>query len=202
MRTVDHIILARLIQDRYMKNIPKKFRRAFYFGCIEPDYNPFSYLHGFFRNFNLYGHNFNNVQYFIKSLFIRLNNSEKRNCLFFFRLGLLIHYVTDSFTHAHSSVFSGSLKEHQMYEQRLHLLFKRLAENHLIYFSENLLPCGDIGYVSRLYKIYIKSDVSVLNDLKFILSLSSSIMKNFDVFFREFNIINNNTLPISETSAS
>lgn len=179
MRTVDHKMLALLIEEKYMKNIPRRYKNAFYFGCIEPDYNPFSYLHGFFKAFNFYGHNFSNVRFFIGRLFERLNKKTKPDILFFFRLGLLMHYVTDAFTHAHTSAFSGNLIEHRSYEQKLHLAFKEFAEKNLSGFSGRYLPCNDINSLSRFHDAYIKSEISVLNDMDFIISLTGSIMNSF-----------------------
>jgi len=118
MRTVDHKTLAYIIINHYMANVPDKYCYAFYIGCIEPDYNPFSYFHGFLNSYTLYGHNFQNVKGFLEKVFEKLNYSKKHKMIFFYRLGLLVHYVTDAFTHAHTAQFSGSLRKHAVYEQQ------------------------------------------------------------------------------------
>ncbi|MBE6845836.1 MAG: hypothetical protein E7508_09070 [Ruminococcus sp.] len=184
MRTVDHKALARLIIQQYMQNIPQNYCNAFYIGCLEPDYNPFSYFHGFFNSFTLYGHNFHNAKKFLERLFKKLNNEKKYKTMYFFRLGLLIHYITDAFTHAHSIQFSGTLKEHKAYEQQLHIVFKKIIDSSTLQLSNNLLPCNNINELSRLHELYIKEEISVFNDLAFIITLIGSIMEGF---YPDFN---------------
>lgn len=179
MRTVDHKLLAHLIIEHYMPNIPEKYCRAFYFGCIEPDYNPFSYFHGFLKSYTLYGHNFCNVRNFLEKVFEKLNCAKKHNQIFFYRLGLLIHYITDAFTHAHTAQFSGSLRQHNEYEEQLHRTFEKMVYTKTLRLSNDLLPCTDIQEVSRFHEIYSKERISVYNDLVFIFTLVSSIMENF-----------------------
>ncbi len=192
MRTVDHKLLAKLIIKKYMKDIPDKYKKAFYLGCIEPDYNPLSYFHGFFRAFNLYGHNFSNVRYFLDKLIKKLNNDKKYSLYFFYRLGILTHYVTDAFTHAHTVSFSGTLTEHRRYEQKLHIALNKLSENSSINFTSKLLSFNNIKELSKLHNIYINSDISVFNDITFIFSLIGSIMDNFlpMIQTKKFNINN------------
>lgn len=179
MRTVDHKILAKLIIHQYMHNIPEKYCKAFYIGCIEPDYNPFSYFHGFLNSYTLYGHNFSNVKKFIEKIFDRLNRTTKYKHMFFYHLGLLIHYITDAFTHAHTARFSGTLRQHSQYEQQLHLTFEKMVYSKMLQLSTDLIPCNDIDDVSRLHDLYSKEKISVYNDLVFIFQLVSSIMNNF-----------------------
>ncbi|MBQ8434474.1 MAG: zinc dependent phospholipase C family protein [Oscillospiraceae bacterium] len=184
MRTVDHKVLANLIIKQYMHNIPQKYCNAFYIGCIEPDYNPFSYFHGFLNSYTLYGHNFCNAKKFLERLFKKLNNNRKYKTIYFFHLGLLIHYITDAFTHAHSIQFSGTLKEHKAYEQQLHIAFTNNIKQHALRLSGDFLPCNDINELSRLHELYIKEDISVFNDLIFIFTLIGSIMEGF---YPQFN---------------
>lgn len=193
MRTVDHKTLAYIIINHYMTDVPEKYCNAFYIGCIEPDYNPFSYFHGFLKSYTLYGHNFHNVKGFLEKVFERLNCSKKHKRLFFYRLGLLVHYVTDAFTHAHTAQFSGTLREHAVYEQQLHLTFEKLIDGNTLQFSSNLLPCRGMDEVSRIHKIYSKKKISVYNDLIFIFSIIGSIMENF-----RKSINYNNKLNVSE----
>lgn len=189
MRTVDHKTLAVLIINHYMQNVPEKYCRAFYIGCIEPDYNPFSYFHGFLNSYSLYGHNFSNVKNFLEGLFRRLDNSKKHKRIFYFRLGLLIHYITDAFTHSHTAQFSGNLHKHSRYEQQLHLTFEKIVFSDNFRLPGNLLPCSNIDEVSRLHEIYSNENISVYNDLVFIFSLVSSIMENFHLKFIGHNAL-------------
>lgn len=179
MRTIDHKTLAKLIIKQYMQDTPEKFTKAFYIGCIEPDYNPFSYFHGFLKSYSLYGHNFCNVKFFLDRLFNRLNKTHKHNIIYFFRLGLIVHYITDAFTHAHTAEFSGTLREHKEYEQLLHITFENVINSGTFKLSGSLLPCGSVNEISRLHDIYSNENISVYNDLVFIFSIISSIMEHF-----------------------
>lgn len=196
MRTVDHKILAGILISRYMQNTPKRYKNAFFLGCIEPDYNPFSYFHGFLNSHTLYGHNFSNVKNYLEKLFGRLNNSSKHKQLFYFRLGLLIHYITDAFTHAHTSQFSGNLHQHNFYEQKLHLTFEKMITQSGFRLPARLLPCDSISEVNRLHNLYSKEGISVYNDLIFIFSLTGSIMEHFT------NNLSNNVFTIQTQNNS
>ena len=178
MRTVDHKILARLIINRYMSNISDKFKKTFYIGCVEPDYNLLSFFHGFFKHRNLYGHNFCNVQPFIEKLLKRLIKSKRQKTFFYFHLGLLIHYITDAFTFAHTSSFNGSLREHSEYEENLHQTFLKLIYGNKIKFNGDFLPVSNITELSRIHNMYTKGEFSVYNDIVFIITLTGCIMDN------------------------
>jgi len=104
MNTKDHYILAKEIAGSF-KNFGGKIRRILFIaGCVAPDINVFTYIKG---------HMFNDRRQFLS----RILNSEK---ISFYNIGVLIHYISDSFTFPHNSDFRGNMSQHRSYENKLH----------------------------------------------------------------------------------
>lgn len=98
-------------------------RRFFLWGCICPDYIPFTYLRGFRQSRAMLGHNARYSLSHIQKSIRRLQTngvSRFRDC---YRLGTLMHYLADSFTYPHTDGFCGDLHAHRVYETDLHGLF-------------------------------------------------------------------------------
>jgi hypothetical protein len=98
-------------------------RRFFLLGCIGPDYLPLTYLRGFRKSHGMLGHNADYSGNAIQKKVIKLEKrglTRWRDCL---RLGTLMHYLADSFTHPHNTCFSGDMRAHRRYEQQLHEIF-------------------------------------------------------------------------------
>ncbi len=95
-------------------------RRFFLWGCIFPDFIPFTYLRGFRQSRAMLGHNarysFSHIQRSIQKLEAR----TKLRIRDFYRLGTLMHYLADSFTYPHTDAFCGDLQAHRAYERDLH----------------------------------------------------------------------------------
>lgn len=77
------------------------------------------------RKWRCNGHDLPVIDKKIARLFHKLTlfPGQKRGMLFFFRLGVLIHYLTDAFTFAHNPTFGGDLSDHVEYEDRFHDYF-------------------------------------------------------------------------------
>ena len=103
-------------------------RRFVLWGCIFPDYIPFTYLRGFWQSRAMLGHNarysFLHIQRSIQKLEVR-GNLRSRD---FYRLGTLMHYLADSFTYPHTDAFCGDLQAHRAYERALHGEFPRYLQ--------------------------------------------------------------------------
>ena len=134
-------------------------RSAFRLGCVEPDLNFFTHIarssprvssRAAFpaplsedsdpasaspasdtaaKKWGCNGHDVPVIERKITRLLGKLLSGKRRGTLFFFRLGVLIHYLTDAFTFAHNTSFDGTLADHVEYENRFHLYFvNRLPE--------------------------------------------------------------------------
>ena len=69
MQTKDHRILAEFLIAETKIDIPYLCKKAFILGSIEPDINPFTYLHGLTCGVRFHGHNYENVLSAMKKLF-------------------------------------------------------------------------------------------------------------------------------------
>lgn len=187
MRNIDHRKLAKIITDHYMKDFTKRYKNAFYLGCVQPDFVISSYFHGFLKHYTMKGHNFTHSCYLVNRLLKKLKNNYKNKTRYFYRMGIIIHYVTDAFTHTHTCKFKGDIRDHRRYEQRLHIVFEKMSENNAIIFpdykfsDENSLVNSNEIY--KIYRRYLKSGVSVYNDLYYIFYIVSMIMNNY-IFYK------------------
>ncbi|MBR2019376.1 MAG: zinc dependent phospholipase C family protein [Clostridia bacterium] len=100
-------------------------RRFFVWGCICPDYVPFTYLRGFRQSHAMLGHHARYSGAYIQKMIQRLQRrgvKKRRDC---FALGKLMHYLADSFTFPHTNGFTGTMREHRRYEKELHERFEK-----------------------------------------------------------------------------
>lgn len=90
----------------------RRHRKAFLLGCIEPDFNIFSYLRGMRRYKKFHGHNAENSFMFLMHCADVFDENAPRSAWDYFRLGTAIHYIADAFTASHNGFWTGSLLEH------------------------------------------------------------------------------------------
>ncbi len=128
MRGKSHRCLGQYLVQHYMNEIPEGYKKAFLFGCIEPDRNPATYLKGSLRHQWLRGHNYLNARRFMRHISWRLERKDKLNLYDYYTLGKLIHYTTDAFTYAHNDSFTTDLQDHRVYEAALQEHFLRYME--------------------------------------------------------------------------
>lgn len=138
MKRQSHRRLGEYLAREYMAHCPKRYIRAFLFGCIEPDQNPATYLKGSIRYQWLRGHNYLNAKRYLLRLSKRLECRGQYNLLDYYAIGKLIHYLADAFTSAHNDTFPSSLELHKAYEATLQHHF-------LDYLSRNPIPSRGCG---------------------------------------------------------
>ena len=153
------------------------YRLFFLVGCVEPDYNPLTYLRGSIRKKPLHGHNVENVLPHIQACMNRLERSKKRTALWYFSLGTLIHYIADCFTFAHNPTFPGNLRTHRAYELSLHAEFpSRLSQ----YLSEmvRVRPDSPWKLFSRRHNSYARSAGNMETDCYYIVKTCQDILES------------------------
>lgn len=69
MKTADHLLLGQYLVERCGTPHLRCHRRAFLLGCVEPDYNVFSYLRGMRYYEKFRGHNAENSSAFLSHCF-------------------------------------------------------------------------------------------------------------------------------------
>ena len=114
MRTEDHLVYARRMVDHLKISRPK--RLAFKLGCIMPDYNKFTYLGHHVRDFSQ-GHSYRARK---REIAVFFHRPYRGTLIWWYRAGLRIHYLGDSFSRPHQPEFNYKSKPHVSYEWELH----------------------------------------------------------------------------------
>ena len=128
MKTKDHRLLGEFLLKNTSLFPGKKERTFFLFGCVEPDYNPFTYLLGFFIH-PFRGHHVENSARYLGWLESISRKRGLKRPFDWFIAGVALHYLADAFTFAHNPAFTGNLSRHKEYESELSQVFlKYLAD--------------------------------------------------------------------------
>ncbi len=120
MISKDHEAVGEYLLSKMSLEMSENEKRAFLFGNIEPDLNPFTYLRGSIRNQTFRGHNYENSHAYIRLLIYQVEHRRVNGIMHYYLLGKLMHYIADAFTHPHNRAFKGTLREHCQYERVLH----------------------------------------------------------------------------------
>lgn len=170
MKTETHFKLAIRLCDQSFPSATVSQKAAFINGSIMPDINPFSYLRGF-KTHPFFGHDWQNAKGFILSSAQKLAAGK----LGFYGLGVFIHYLCDAFTHPHNDGFHGSLREHTLYEKRLHTCILQGGNR----FDTEILNCTLPDFILRSHRLYEQATASLLTDARFILSAVGQVSAVF-----------------------
>ncbi len=151
---------------------------AFRFGSVEPDINVSTYLKGTFSGRKFSGHMYPNIIPRMEKLQRKLVEAERYGILYHYRLGKLIHYISDAFTFPHNVTFPGSLGEHMLYEDDLEIaLLKRLGEKNLRHYP--LIYTNALSFVKRLHDEYLTFEGNVEKDTDYIIRCTLSVTYAF-----------------------
>ena len=182
MQSKDHYILGTFLLEKFGENISPLKRKAFLFGCIEPDLNPFTYMRGSLKNDFMRGHNAENVKKHTHRIIEKLRKSGIRTAKHWFELGTALHYAADGFTFPHNSFFSGTLKEHVKYESLFHPIFEQ-------YLQTSPAPNAETDTdIEKLHGLYVCDKRSFLTDCKYITKATVGLcreLSNADIFSKE-----------------
>ncbi|MGE4277849.1 MAG: zinc dependent phospholipase C family protein [Lawsonibacter sp.] len=176
METKSHVLLAKYL----LKQIPDFdsaiYQKVFILGCIEPDFNMFSYLKGSLKCQRFRGHNYNSSSNYTAHILEKLQGKRYWGLREYYRLGKLMHYLSDAFTYPHNDNFSGTLWEHRVYEARLHPCFaaclKQCSKENTKDYPEDVR-----GYIGEFHRQYTRASGDVNNDAKFITQATSRVMR-------------------------
>lgn len=173
MKTDSHRFLGQFLLRRWGSPGPGK-RAAFLWGCVEPDRNYATYLRGFLRTGRPGGHGYDSRCPWLVRRLTRLEKRRQLRLVDWFYLGQTLHYVADSFTHAHTPRFQGSLADHRAYEEHLRgLLHRRIEE--LSQGEMRQLPLA--WMVCDAYVRYMGMEPSPEADLKVLVPLCCAIYR-------------------------
>lgn len=152
----------------------RRYKKLFLWGCIEPDYNYLTYLKGSLKVQPFRGHHYPNGQRRILRLVSRLRRNCRRSALYFYRLGKLMHYVSDAFTYTHNPEFGGRVRGHHCYEKNLASCFENQTIGTAI-----ALPKGKPDSAEKIildaHRQYTEAAAGPFTDLDYILKVTASV---------------------------
>ena len=123
MKKRSHKLLGIYLAERYMDDATKACRKAFVFGCVEPDYNYASYLKGWGTGNRVKGHNYECACHYIRKNARYLSEKHTWNLWDYYQFGRMLHYLADAFTFPHNSHYEGTLADHVRYELEMQPIF-------------------------------------------------------------------------------
>lgn len=173
MQTRDHKALATFLIENSRYNIRRLCAKAFISGNFAPDYNPFKYIYGAIKKPRFGVHNDENTRSYIYCELRILNKKRRLTPYDFFRFGVIMHLLADSFTYPHTKAFSGTIGEHRVYEKLLHTEFRK-------YLTENVC-CGArcvrniTGEVKKQREIYAAAPPSLSLDCRSIMRVCKTV---------------------------
>ena len=160
MRTEDHLDYARRMVDG-LKISPWQ-KRAFKLGCIIPDYNKFTYMGHHLSDWSL-GHSYHVRKREIVEFF---SKPYTGSLLWWYRAGLRIHYLGDSFSRPHNPEFGYRSRPHVAYEWKLHDLMQQVLEERRFRAAK---VRGDLrSWLERRHRHYMKATEGIRQDSYFI----------------------------------
>lgn len=125
MQFNDHKALAMYLINHGNGKILLKHKHAFVLGSVMPDADLFMYVKGFLTGRPLQMHYTVNLYSVIQRKIEKLAGKCKFTWLDYYRLGVLTHFLADTFTYPHNEVFRGNIIEHAVYEGKvLHPAFQ------------------------------------------------------------------------------
>lgn len=194
MKKVDHELFGRHLIDVMGDRFDEKYTPKFLMGCTAPDRNPFTYMRGSVKCKMFKGHNFRNTRGVIRRNIKLLAGKSNWGGSEYYRMGKMIHYITDAFTFPHNEEFIGSIKRHVQYEVKLHqYLFSSIGRKTLLDRSiENKVgkEFDLYQYYLQKHRQYIEAFKGFENDVTYMKEVTINIMsKLFE--YQEFRFYNN-----------
>ena len=177
MKMKSHVLLAGYLLNYIPARDSVIRQKIFTLGCIEPDFNIFSYMKGFMRCHKLRGHNYGSSNSCISHMLKKLQDKKKWTLRDHYRLGKLMHYLADAFTYPHNHGFTGTLWEHRIYETRLHLYFESDLKQ---YGGENVKDDVENTqeFIADFHSQYLRSAGNFNNDAEFIIQVTNQVMRS------------------------
>ena len=168
MRKKSHISLARFLVRKAGDDVLRRRWKAFYVGSLLPDCRP-----SFLTVRHEYEETFDLVERKIRSLTEDAGRRPEDSMRYMIDLGQIFHYIADYFTFPHNSNYSGSLKDHCIYETylkfRLRSYIRERAWVLCAEEGEQLYSVEDIlDYIRRNHREYMKEFRSVEEDCEYI----------------------------------
>lgn len=174
MKTLSHRILGEYLAKNYLPHIPKRYEKAFIFGCTQPDRNPTTYLKGSIRCHPLRGHHWISSKKYMQRIARRLENKNRFHLFDFYTLGKLIHYTADAFTASHNEQFPMNLTTHRSYEHALQDRFLSYIRQHRV--SARMESGNVMDTIQHYHQSYRKATDLMTADCHYSVLVSSLVV--------------------------
>ena len=176
MRRDSHRQLGQFLADKCLEGRSRLCVSAFKFGCIEPDINPATYIKGSRKIQRLRGHNFRNAESYMRRSAEKLEEKGVRGVLSHYRMGKLVHYITDGFTFAHNDDFPGTLKEHSRYEHGLNSYFLEYLRTREHDQRPDMFPLPAFSLIQRRHREYSLRPSDMAKDAEYAVSTALQVV--------------------------
>lgn len=171
METKDHLLLAAALAKELQLSGGK--RMAFIFGNLEPDINPLSYLSPSCRK-KFDGHSYQCRRGFIEKI---LKGASCKSCVDWYRAGVAVHYIADSFTRPHNESFNYRWKDHVAYEHRLH----QKIQGQMKELKKLNYEVGDLtvpGWYEEQHGRYLQGSRGCAEDCEYIIQMTAKFCEH------------------------
>ena len=171
MKKTSHLLMGRLLLEYAEKHFGVTLNeRRFLLGNVLPDYLP-----SFLSRPHFLKYSTDHVKKLTQKLVLRIPlayESRKRRAKYVLRLGMLCHFYTDFFCHAHSPRFHAGPAKHTMYESALAQYFREnyesLRELTVLANAEAGMDAAEIfARFELLQEKYMEAEQAFLQDIMF-----------------------------------
>lgn len=171
MRTSSHLLLGRTLADHtpLLSAYPLR-RNLFLLGNIVPDFIPFTYFTGFRTPPRTAGHSLPYSQPKIAKKIKKGRSLGFHSAGDAFRLGLLMHYLSDSFTYPHTLEYHGTKKEHTAHEKALCAVLPEF-----LFLVNTTEPACSPEFLAEAKRQYNALPPSLARDAEWIVKVCSAV---------------------------
>ena len=171
MRKKSHVSLSRYLLDHIDSELLENHRKAFIVGSVLPDCKP-----SFVTTKHNMEETFDMVCEFIRKLTVNSDDYKKISTAYCRKLGEVTHYLADYFTFPHNCVFTGSIREHCIYEKKLKFALRSYIRSGEINVNSTVVrrfttPQQLCDYVIQIHQQYLKCNKTVETDCRYIVAL-------------------------------
>ena len=145
-------------------------RELFLLGNILPDFLFFTYLRGYKESRRWIGHSLPHSAPAIEKKLKKQLSVGLRSAGDAYRLGILLHYLADSFTYPHTERFTGRQPDHSRYERRLLHVFPRFLS-----LVKATGPADDPDFLAEARRAYEALPPSPETDAEWIVRVCSAV---------------------------
>ncbi|MDE6025940.1 MAG: zinc dependent phospholipase C family protein [Lachnospiraceae bacterium] len=176
MRKKSHISVAKGVINGLDIGDRINHRFAFYVGSIWPDCIP-----SFITKRHCIDDTFEILMKRMNKFINKFNPEKDMNSLSTWRMGVVLHYIADYFTFPHNTHYTGSLKEHCIYEEKLkHRMYRYIDELNVAECMETKCVLPGVAEIERFirekHEQYMNLSGNVDDDCKYAVLSCISVM--------------------------